>query len=172
MPRLGSANRLGPYPGGVLELSSLDLDMIAEALADQNDYDARRLIDPRTGEIVFWTRESGIDGEHPVDLDDLDLVSITPLPSRVWYQDMADFGTSVSDEQARGRLLRAIDGRGAFRRFGDELHQVYPQLLPAWRGFLETRARRRAVDWLAGKSLIDDAAARRYLAEHPDPGAL
>lgn len=153
----------------MLELSSLDLDAIAEALADQNDDEARRLVDPRTGEIVFWTRYAGIDGEHPVDLADLDLISITALPPHVWYQDMADFGAAVSDEQASRRLLRAIDGRVAFRRFGDELHQVYPHLLPAWRDFLEARARRRAVSWLAGKSLIDDQEASRYLTEHPDP---
>ncbi len=40
---------------------------------------------------MFWTADTGIDGQTPVDLDELDLVCIDPLPSRVWYQDMADF---------------------------------------------------------------------------------
>jgi hypothetical protein len=38
------------YPGLVLELSSLDLGEIAEALADQTDYEHRWLINPATGE--------------------------------------------------------------------------------------------------------------------------
>jgi hypothetical protein len=154
----------------VLDLSSVDLDVIAEALADQNNYDVRRLLDPRTGETVIWSRDTGIDGQHPVSLEELDLLGIEPLPSRVWYQDMADFAASVTDEQARRRLLMALDGRKAFGRFRDELHQVYPGLLPAWHAFLETRARKRAVDWLALHCLIDDATAGQYLAEHPDPG--
>jgi hypothetical protein len=39
----------------VLELDRLDLEEIALALADQADYEHRRLINPQTGEIVFWT---------------------------------------------------------------------------------------------------------------------
>jgi hypothetical protein len=42
----------------VLELSSLDLGEIAEALADQAGYERQRLINPATGEIVFWTADT------------------------------------------------------------------------------------------------------------------
>jgi len=157
------------YPGLVLELSSLDLGEIAEALADQTDYEHRWLMNPQTGEIVFWTADTGIDGQTPVDLDDLDLVCIDPLPSWVWYQDMADFAEAVTDERAGRRLARAIQGRGAFRRFKDELHEDHPDLLPAWYAFRDARARRRAVRWLADNSLIDDESAERFLASHPDP---
>jgi hypothetical protein len=153
----------------MLELSSLDLEQIAEALADQTDYEHHWLINPHTGEIVFWTVDTGIDGQTPVDLDDLDLVGIDPLPSWIWYQDMADFAEAISDERAARRLARAIQGRGAFRRFRDELHEEHPELLPAWNAFRDIRARRRAVRWLADNSLIDDEAAGRFAAEHPDP---
>jgi Uncharacterised protein family (UPF0158) len=113
--------------------------------------------------------DAGIDGQAPVDLDELDLVCIDPLPSWVWYQDMADFAETITDERAGRRLARAIQGKGAFRRFKDELHDEYPDLLPAWYAFRDVRARRRAVQWLAGNSLIDDDAAGRFLASHPDP---
>lgn len=73
----------------MLDLSGLALEEIATALADQTDYEHRWLINPRTGEIMFWTAHGGIDGDTPVDLDDLDLVPIDPLPSYVWHQDMA-----------------------------------------------------------------------------------
>ena len=85
------------------DLSSLDLEQIASALADQTGYEHRWLTNPQTGEIVFWTADTGIDGQTPVDLDGLDLVCIDPLPSWIWYQDMADFAEAITDEQA-GRL--------------------------------------------------------------------
>jgi hypothetical protein len=157
------------YSGLVLELSSLDLEDIANALADQTAYDHRWLIDPQTGQIAYWTADTGIDGQTPVDLDELDLIGISPLPSWVWYQDMADFAEAITDERAGRRLARAIQGKGAFRRFKDELSDEYPHLLPAWYGFRDIRAKRRAVQWLADTSLIDDDAGSRFLAAHPDP---
>jgi len=159
----------GIYSGLVLDLSSLDLEEIANALADQTDYEHRWLINPETGEIAFWTSDTGIDGQTPVDLDELDLVCIDPLPSWVWYQDMADFAEAITDERAGRRLLRAIQGKSAFRRFKDELQEEYPGLLAAWYAFRDARAHRRAVQWLADSSLIDDDAASRFLAGHPDP---
>jgi hypothetical protein len=82
---------------------------------------------------------------------------------------MADFADGITDERAGRRLARAIQGKGAFRRFKDELHEEYPDLLPAWYAFRDSRARRRAVQWLADKSLIDDGSADCFLSGRPDP---
>jgi hypothetical protein len=153
----------------MLELSSVDLDEIAIALADQTDYEHRWLIDPETGEIVFWTADGGIDGQTPVELDELDLICIEPQPSYVWHQDMVDFVDGISDERAGRSLARAIEGRGAFRRFKDPLHEDFPLLLPTWYAFRDRRAQRRAVEWLVDKSLVEDNAATRFLNDHPDP---
>jgi Uncharacterised protein family (UPF0158) len=157
------------YPGRVLDLNSIDLGEIANALADRTDYEHHWLINPDTGEIAFWTADTGIDGQTAVDLDELDLILIDPLPSWAWYQDMADFADGITDEHAGRRLARAIDGKGAFRRFKDELSEEYPHLLPAWYAFRDARARRRAVQWLADHSLIDDGCADRFLSGNPDP---
>jgi hypothetical protein len=153
----------------VLDLNSLDLEQIAEALQDQSACEHRWLLDPRTGEVVFWSRDGGIDGDTPIDLDDVDLLPINPIPSYVWHQDMADFADGITDDHAARRLGRAIDGRGAFRRFRGELSEEYPHLLPAWHGFRDTRAWRRAVEWLADTSLVDGNEAARFLDEHRDP---
>ena len=153
----------------MLDLSSLDLDEIGYALADAVDYEHWWLIDPETGEIAHWTSDTGIDGQTPVDLDELDLVPIHPLPSWVWYQDMADFAEAITDERAGRRLARAIEGKGAFRRFRSELEEEYPALVSMWYAFRDVRAKRRAVQWLADNSLIDDDAASRLLTGHPDP---
>jgi hypothetical protein len=97
----------------VLDLSSLDLEEIAGALADQTDYEHHWLINPDTGEIAFWTADTGIDGQTPVDLDELDLIVIQPLPSWIWYQDMADFAGGISDERARAQAGTGYPGQGS-----------------------------------------------------------
>jgi hypothetical protein len=153
----------------MLALGSVDLDEIANALQDQDVYDRRYLINPETGEIVFWTSELGINGQDPVDLEELDLLSIDPLPSRVWYRDMADFAEGVSDESASRRLARAIHGKGAFRRFKNELYEEYPHLVSVWQAFRAARAERRAVEWLVDNDLVDKGEADRFLADHPEP---
>jgi hypothetical protein len=94
----------GDYGGPVLDLSSRDLEEIATALADQTDYEHRWLINPEAGEVVFWTSGTGIDGQTPVNLDELDLVRVDPVPSCIWYQDMANFADQVSDERTGQRL--------------------------------------------------------------------
>ena len=89
----------------MLDLDNLHLGDIADALADQaGGYEHLMLIDPRTGETVYWSADTGIDGNTPIDLDELleerELIGISPLPSWVWYQDMADFADGISDDQA------------------------------------------------------------------------
>lgn len=153
----------------MLELGTVDLEEIATALQDQNGWEHCWLIDPQSGRIGFWTEDGGIDGRTPVDLDELDLLPIEPLPSSVWYGDMADFAEGVSDQRVGRSLARAIEGKGAFRRFKDRLHQNYPDLLPAWHAFQSIRAKRRAVQWLVDNALVDQQAATAALAHYADP---
>jgi Uncharacterised protein family (UPF0158) len=82
---------------------------------------------------------------------------------------MADFAEGISDSRAGRSLLRAIEGKGAFRRFKDRLHQSYPDLLPAWHAFQSGRAKRRAVEWLVDNSLVDQQATAPVLALYTDP---
>ena len=153
----------------MLELSQLDLDEIATAPSDQTDYDHRWLIDPKSGQVAFWTSDTGLDGENPVDLEDVDLTPSDPLPSYVWYQDMADFADQISDDAAGRRLARAIAGKGAFRRFKNALYEEFPELLPGWHAFRDARANRRAVEWLADEGLISEDEADEHRQGHPDP---
>ncbi len=153
----------------MLDLSGIDLDEIATALADQTDYEHRWLIDPRTGEVAFWTSDTGIDGENPVEIDELDLIAVDPLPSYVWFQDMADFAGGIRDRQAGRRLSQALQGRGPFRRFKNELYEHHPELISVWHNLRDVRARRRAVEWLREQGLIDDDATEQFSTDHPDP---
>ncbi|WP_345505677.1 UPF0158 family protein [Terrabacter aeriphilus] len=153
----------------MLDLDAVDLEEIATALADQTDFEHRWLIDPRTGEMAFWTSDTGIDGENPVEIDELDLVVIDPLPPYAWYQDMADFADGISDRAASDSLHRALQGKGAFRRFKNELYQRHPDLISFWHAFRDARARVRAVQWLTDEALVDEESVREYERAHPDP---
>ncbi len=119
--------------------------------------------------IAFWTSDTGIDGENPVEIDELDLVAIDPVPSYVWYQDMVDFADGISDSVSGRRLAQSLQGRGAFRRFKDQLHRSRPDLLSAWHSQHNIRARRRGVEWLLDQGLISDEAAQQFMSDHPEP---
>lgn len=164
-----SAGGCASYAGGVLDVDAIDVEEVATALADQTDYEHRWLIDPRTGEVAFWTSDTGIDGENPVEIDELDLVVIDPLPSYVWYQDMVDFADGISDRRTGERLSASLQGKGAFRRFADQLHQHRPELVSAWQALRDARARLRAVEWLLDQGLIDFDAAQRFSTGNPEP---
>ena len=153
----------------MFDLVTIDLEEIASALADQTDYEHRWLLDPRTGQVAFWTSDTGIGGVNPVEIDELDLISIDPLPSYIWYQDMTDFADGLSDEVAGRRLASALEGRGAFRRFKNQLYEHLPELISPWHTFRDVRAQRRAVKWLLDQGLIDTNAAKNFTATHPDP---
>jgi hypothetical protein len=120
-----------------------------------------------SGTVEPWSEDLAdeVDERHP---EERGLIPIEPEPSGAAWQDMADYTARVPDPQVRRRLERAIEGRGAFRRFKDELLE-YPQLREAWFAFADTRMERRAVRWLADEGLIDDAAAELAIAQRPDP---
>ena len=82
---------------------------------------------------------------------------------------MADFTQQISDDAAQQRLARALSGRGAFRRFKNELYGEYPDLVSVWQAFRDARAQRRAVGWLLDQELISQAAAQNFTAGHPEP---
>ena len=153
----------------MIDLSVVDLEELAMALGDQNGYEHHWLIDPDSGQISLWTEDGGIDGEHPVDLDEVDLIGINPLPSSVWYQDMADFADGISDERARravrpsdprerglpavqGRTPRGIPGPAA------RLVRLPRRPRPAPRRGMARRQRHRRRD-----------TSPEFLSEHPEP---
>ena len=73
---------------------------------------------------------------------------IDPASSREQYRWMERFVSSVSDQPLRERLLIAIDGKGAFRRFKDVLGR-WPGELERWYTFSAERQHGRARTWLA-----------------------
>jgi hypothetical protein len=144
------------------------LDEIANALDDPSaevSYGHSWWFDPSTAEVRF--HRADVDDDTADDLDGAGLVHIDALPSFVGYGDMEDFIEDVSDPRARDLLERAIEGRGAFRRFNDRLFE-FPELRERWYAFRDVRLRGRAVVWLTER-LISDQARHRGDGESPRP---
>ena len=95
---------------------------------------------------------------------------IEPIPSFEAYSDMQDFVARVPDRRASDLLGRAIEGRGAFRRFKDTLFE-FPDLRETWFKFHDVRMRRRAIDWLVDADLIDESKAEAALSDLVEPHA-
>jgi predicted nucleotidyltransferase len=150
----------------MLDLAKLDLSDLCMALED-NSPEHSWWIDPATGETELWSEYTGdeLGLGHP---DDRGLICVEPIGSREAYGDMEDFAGRVRDSRARDLLARAIEGRGAFRRFKDTLLE-FPELREAWFKFHDARMQRRALEWLARAGLVDAGEAERGIAHRPDP---
>jgi hypothetical protein len=146
----------------MLELSAIDLSALSEALEDHSDF-VTWFLDPASGEVVPWSEE--MDEPCP---GDGQAYRVEPLPTREAYQDLQDFVARVPDRRASELLARAIEGRGAFRRFKDTLLE-FPTLRDTWFAFHDMRMRRRAVQWLRDAGLVDEAAAEIAVAGLDDP---
>src|ERR671919_3014944 len=150
----------------MLDLAKLDLSDLCLALED-NSPEHSWWFDPETGEAELWSDYTGdeLGLGHP---DDRGLTYIEPIGSPEAYGDMEDFVERVRDPRARDLLARAIEGRGAFRRFKDTLLE-YPELRQAWFAFHDARSERRAIEWLLERDLVHPEAAEEALKSRPEP---
>lgn len=149
----------------MLDLPKIDLSGLASALEDHSD-ELEWYIDSKTGEIL--PRSHDIDEEIAEDLERRDLVYIDAVPSDESYQDLVDFSARVRDPRARDLLVRAIEGRGAFRRFKDTLLDL-PDLRKAWFAFHDIRMERRAIEWLMTRELVEKTQAEQALTQIEEP---
>jgi hypothetical protein len=156
---------LGSGPAPMLRALPVDLEELAGIL-EGDPLNAGGRIDIRTGEVwaqaaIEYAVETGEEDEDTAD-DPERWLPVHGEGSREGYRDMELFIASVKHSGLAERLRIAIGGRGAFRRFKDELARS-PGELQRWRALSEERQRGRARSWLA-------VAGYRVLpADHPDP---
>jgi len=107
----------------------------------------------RTGELRY-RQDEAVTGEPEDEIpeDDEDWIWLEPRDSHDAWKDMATFAESLEDEAFGSRLLRAIDGRGAFRCFKDALLDR-PDVRERWFAWSEDRSLARARAFLAENGL-------------------
>ena len=74
-------------------------------------------------------------------------ISVPCESSAEGYRDMEDFIVTVEDEWVREKLIVAVNGMGAFRRFKDVLLD-HPDVRDRWFGFKDGRVLERVSEWL------------------------
>jgi len=142
---------LGSGPAAMLRGLPVDLEELAGIL-EGDPLSVGGRIDIRTGEVwpraaIDYVLETGEEDEDSGD-DPERWLAVHGEGSREGYRDMELFIASVEDPGRAERLAIAIRGRGAFRRFKDELAR-WPGELKRWHAFSEERQRGRARSWLA-----------------------
>lgn len=151
----------------MLTLSAIDLEMLQLALEHQSDWDSRYWFDPRTGETNLWLRDSLDEGDQSEeDLEAGGAILVEPIRPYEAYRDMELFIADVQDERAKDLLWRAIDGKGAFRRFRNTLAE-FPELQTLWFSFHDRAMRRRAIEWLAESGVVEQDEAEKALRLRP-----
>jgi hypothetical protein len=104
-----------------------------ETAFERNAPDTESFLDLRSGEVVT-VAQGAIDyaeTRSKVQSGGDAFVRIEPAASREQYKWMERFVAGVTDEALRERLVIAIDGKGAFRRFKDVLLN-YPTERERW----------------------------------------
>jgi hypothetical protein len=149
----GDAELADALEGKARELRpiALDLEELASVLEGDPLHGGGR-IELATGEI--W---HGSPYDDPVDLDhealnDPERWLPVEAGSHDGWRDMAEFAAAVPDRALAQRLERAIQGRGAFRRFRAVLDER-PDELTRFHRFADERQRGRARRWLADHGL-------------------
>jgi hypothetical protein len=128
----------------------VDLDMLATELEGDVTYSTGGYLDLHTGEVYDETiTDPGMVGEDAaIDIDGEPdrWLRIHRTGSRAGWQDMADFAERQRDKALRERLERSIEGKGAFRRFRDLIHER--DLAEQWYAFSTDRQLGRAREFL------------------------
>lgn len=152
----------GPHPHAQRRLADIDVRGVADALDDASP-ETQWWYDPATGRVEPTLADDlmlGLDDDE--DQRELSWVLVDSPGSRAAYQDMVDFANAVGDPRASEILTRALEGRGAFRRFRDTLEQ-FDDMRHCWLGYTRAASEQRAIDWLVDENLVtgDDTDTER-----------
>lgn len=110
-----------------------------------------------TGEVIRIVDGIADPGMHQRVMKDSTYLRVDPVSSREQYRWMERFIASIDAGELRSRLVKAIDGKGAFRRFKDVL-MSFPVDRERWFAFRSDRLRACMEAWLTAHGL--EAVAR------------
>lgn len=104
-----------------------------ETAFEHNAPETHSYLDLKNGQVVTIndTRPEDDEKRQQIRSGDGGFVHLEPASSREQYRWMERFVSSVEDEALKERLILAIDGKGAFRRFKDVLLS-YPVERDRW----------------------------------------
>ncbi|MCC6215136.1 MAG: hypothetical protein IT376_09720 [Polyangiaceae bacterium] len=119
-----------------------------------------------TGEVLRVVDGIADPDMHTRIASDPAYLRVDPVSSREQYRWMERFIPVVEDTALRERLVRAIDGKGAFRRFKDALMAHAPER-ERWFAFRSERLRVFMEAWMSAHALV--AVPRPRVWTEPPP---
>lgn len=126
-----------------------------EALEDafeNNAPEVHSYLHLETGEVIRIVDGIADPAMHQRVMKDPTYLRVDPVSSREQYRWMEAFIATVDEAEFRDKLVRAIDGKGAFRRFKDVL-MGYPVDRERWFAFRSDRLRACMEAWLAAHGI-------------------
>jgi hypothetical protein len=135
----------------VASVPQRDIPVDWEALEDafeNNAPEVHSYLHLSTGEVLRVVDGIADPEMHARIASDAEYVRVEPVSSREQYRWMERFIPMVENEELKQKLMRAIDGKGAFRRFKDVL-MGYVQEREQWFVFRSERLRVFMEAWLA-----------------------
>lgn len=108
--------------------------------------DGAWFLDTATGDVIRAHEDFEPDLLAEIEATEDRYINIPFQGSAVGYEDMWTFAETVVDPHLRGRLDRALSGKGAFRRFKDVLLDVPPER-ERWFAFQRARVAERIQRW-------------------------
>ena len=126
-----------------------------ESSCEHNAPETHSYFDQETGRVITVVESRPEDEEKRrlIGAQAGRFVHLDPASSREQYRWMERFVASVEDEPLRERLILAIDGKGAFRRFKDVL-LAYPLERDRWFAYRSTLLRIYINEWLNAQDII------------------
>jgi len=126
------------------------LEISWEALEDafeNNAPEVHSYLHLTTGEVLRVVDGVADPAMHQRIASDTGYLRVDPVSSREQYRWMERFIATAAETDLRGRLVSAIDGKGAFRRFKDVL-MAFPNERERWFEFRTERLRSCMESWL------------------------
>ncbi len=142
-----------------------------EAAFEHNAPQSSSYLDLHNGRVVniVDSRVEDYEQRDAIRREPSRFVRLTPASSREQYRWMERFVTSVEDGALRDRLILAIDGKGAFRRFKDVLLS-YPVDRDRWFEYRSTLLRIYISEWLDARDMtLGEAPPWGDLAQPEEP---
>jgi len=133
---------------GMIELE-LDWESLAVAFENQLP-NSHSYLELSTGKVHTQNNAPGVAPQPPGPAEEF--LYIQPRPSREGYRTMQRFIETVSEPKLKEALSTALVGKGAFRRFKDQLLD-YPEVRQQWFAFKDTEVYTYIRDWLAGEGV-------------------
>lgn len=123
---------------------------------EDNNLEHSYFLDVETGEVEFMSDCIDIDDELSLTIEEAfgdKYVRVPKIESSEAFEEMVEFGESITDKTTRNTILNSLEGnKGVFRRFKDTLTR-FPEERDRWFVFKEERNMKRLREELEYESI-------------------